>query len=956
MLSKALNKANSAVKLDNDTNYTAAREAYIEACVLLQQVLARTNGEDDRKKLEAIRHTYTSRIDDLNTIVLDNLGDDKALPARPDSPGYHGVHLELAGGDSQSDAATITRSTRDPSPNLQISSHPTTIYSDFSRTADTSQGLLPPFSGPAMRRHFEGGSLTIPRSDAGIVPAPLSPFRPTTPAAKAPTPEPIVRQDFSMGAERERQVSDYRAHGRNLSHESASWLDPIDESGGSVGSSVHSRSSSRIIRKHIRQPSGNTEAEFDAALDAAVEAAYDDGYEPMEPPSLNHDEDEDNVMAASMRKVELARERVRETGREMAIETARGHERQRQMSLGQDSQVYGGFFDANDSDEEEERMLEEMTRGYVMEDFTLNQKPRYQSSVPRESDSSGLTSRTWHSSMGSNPATGTTTLTTVSEMASQGNSIDPSSLPSMPPPTQSLPQPPTNRLSTVAGMRNRRISSQNTKQLKIETSKLGPAPTVPLAPSAATSSAASSAVPPKPSGNYIAQQRQALSATSTRGPFSTLAPASPVRGISPAEAPAHTPMSPVDDEDEEYFGTGSPTAIGPGMRKNFSSSSLKSLKSRQLSLSHGDEHDPSPVTPLSRQISNTSVTRQPVPALPTPLATTFAEKMTGGGFGGLHLFDSDFHAPDVQSPGSSHGVQQQSPDVPLPLEPCPSEAMFRPFWLMRALYQTLAHPRGGYISNKLFVPREAWNVKGVKLRNVEDKVSACDLLTAALLKLARVDSTDADALLDEMQSFENYIETVQGTLTRRLGGEVGTQGMNTLKEEKESEPALIPRNNSVSVKAGAFSWRRLRSKGSAVNLAATYSVKSATNGMGAGVAGIPEKEVTSSGGSIPSLPMVAHPSSRPAKRDVASVKFDGPNANYMASLARLFDAAQIVDQIARQVDDPGLRHADKTQVGLELCTRHAAEFFGFYICRWVLADLSMLLDKFVKRGSEWVLS
>jgi hypothetical protein len=103
----------------------------------------------------------------------------------------------------------------------------------------------------------------------------------------------------------------------------------------------------------------------------------------------------------------------------------------------------------------------------------------------------------------------------------------------------------------------------------------------------------------------------------------------------------------------------------------------------------------------------------------------------------------------------------------------------------------------------------------------------------------------------------------------------------------------------------------------------------------------------------------------------------------MASLARLFDAAQTVgeyyygrllgihgdrwkkkmltmfspaDQIARQVDDPGLRHADKTQVGLELCTRHAAEFFAFYVCRFALADLTLLMDKFVKRGTEWVLA
>jgi hypothetical protein len=61
------------------------------------------------------------------------------------------------------------------------------------------------------------------------------------------------------------------------------------------------------------------------------------------------------------------------------------------------------------------------------------------------------------------------------------------------------------------------------------------------------------------------------------------------------------------------------------------------------------------------------------------------------------------------------------------------------------------------------------------------------------------------------------------------------------------------------------------------------------------------------------------------------------------------------DQIARQVEDPGLKHSSPTHVGLELSARHAAEFFGFYICRFVLTDVTMMLDKFIKRGSEWVL-
>ncbi|KAH9885705.1 hypothetical protein F4778DRAFT_774254 [Xylariomycetidae sp. FL2044] len=942
MLSKALSKANIAVQLDNAQNYGAARESYLEACELLQQVLARTNGEDDRKKLEAIRRTYTSRIEDLDGLVPVSTQNHKALPSRPDSVDYHDVQMELAGGETPVETATATTVTRIQPPVMEPRAAEETPF------GTSPDRYLPQstFTRSPRRRNFEGSSLSIPRANEGFIPAPLSPRRPISPA-KPPSPEPIVRRDFSLPSDRLMPAPDLgRGHRRNLSHESASWLDPIDESGGSTASSVHSRSSSRIRRRHIRNVSGDTEAEFDAALDAAVEAAYDDGYEPMSPRGTSYDVDEMDVVAKALRKVELAKERVRQTEREAAIELAKERERQRQMSLSQGSQSFSGNFFDNDSDDEE-RVLDEMTRRYRMENFGLDQQSRY--GVPRESDSSGVTTRTWHSSMGSNPPTGTTALSTVTELPPSGPFSKTASPMLPPPPPQALPQVPPPRPSSASGVRSRRLSGQNPKQLKIETAQINRPPNMPLPPvgSAAQSRAA---------GGFAAQQRQVQSATSTRpGPFSMRAPTSPIRGVSPGEAfaPASPSRNYTLGQDVDEPRTGSPSSVRGGMRKNFSSSSLKSLKSRQFSsVSQIDDSDLSPNTPLSHQISNTSTARQPaLPALPTPLAAAFQDKMTG--IGGLHLFDSDFHSPTAHSPNSAH--HQNNPDAPMPLEPCPSDVTLRPFWLMRALYQTLAHPRGGYISNRLFVPRDAWKVKGVKLKALDDKISQCDLLTAALLKLARVDSNDADAVLEEMQSLESMLETVQMTLIRRLGNEVGTQGVSFLNSEKDGEGApSVPRSSSVSQKPGAFSWRRLRTKGSAVNLTNSYGGKS-TSGSGGGVSSA-EKDTTNSVGSIASLPMVAHPSSRPAKRDVASVKFDGPWANYMASLARLFDAAQTVDQIARQVEDPGLRHADKTQVGLELCTRHAAEFFGFYICRFVLTDLSMLLDKFVKRGSEWVLN
>ena len=60
MLSKALQKANHAVLLDRAENYEGAMDAYGEACDLLLQVMLRSSGDEDRKKLEEIVSTLQS--------------------------------------------------------------------------------------------------------------------------------------------------------------------------------------------------------------------------------------------------------------------------------------------------------------------------------------------------------------------------------------------------------------------------------------------------------------------------------------------------------------------------------------------------------------------------------------------------------------------------------------------------------------------------------------------------------------------------------------------------------------------------------------------------------------------------------------------------------------------------------------------------------------------------------
>ncbi|PHH76670.1 hypothetical protein CDD80_1348 [Ophiocordyceps camponoti-rufipedis] len=714
-----------------------------------------------------------------------------------------------------------------------------------------------------------------------------------------------------------------------------SWLDPIEESIGSARSSTHSRSSSHGYRRlHLRKTSGDTEMEFDTALDAAIEAAYDDGYEVD---GYGQGDANDEVVSRVLRKVEMARERVRQTESD-----EQGPLRRQVPQQPEKREPPGDFFD-DDSSEEEERMLDEIARDYGLQEFAVSrQRKASLSSRPESRGRPGAPRRTpaeASSAMESLP------LSRVNGSAGPRKAVSKTLRPSAPPPAQSLPELPAPRSASAQSVRNRRLSGQNAKQLVIDTTDRRPPP-----PPAPATTNFEDLVEPRRPATAIDQGRGAQAGDVARVATMPRRRASPrTADIMPSE-PMFLDSPPrgarVHGEGDDPVGRRSDSPSTSKLRKNFSSSSLRSSKGRNVALSHVDDApEVSPGTPSSSYLPGSARTGV-VPALPTPLATAFREHADGSAMGGPHLFEDSFHQAS-----SSPSVTPTSAllNTPVPLEPCPNDFLLRPFWLMRCLYQTVTHPRGGYLSTKLFVPKDVWKVKSVKLKGVEDKIACCDYITARLQKLSRADTCDADAVLEEMEGLEVVLEHAQATLSRRLGSEVGVQGSGTLFKEASNitdadGTSGMPRASSISSKP-SFSWRRLRSKNSAIGLAGSYIGKQG---------GAPD--VSKEHATMPTLPMTPQVASRPAKRDISQAQFLGPNASYMSSLARLFDAAQAVDQIARQIDDPGLRHADKTQVGLELCTRRVAEFFAFYICRFVLTDLGLLLDKFIKRGSEWVLA
>jgi hypothetical protein len=213
------------------------------------------------------------------------------------------------------------------------------------------------------------------------------------------------------------------------------------------------------------------------------------------------------------------------------------------------------------------------------------------------------------------------------------------------------------------------------------------------------------------------------------------------------------------------------------------------------------------------------------------------------------------------------------------------------------------------LSTKLFIPRDVWRVKGVKLKNVEDKAANCDLLTAALQKLASVDTFDADAVLEEMQALEVVLDQVQAQLAKKLGNEVGVQSVATLFKDATTvgEGGSMsdslgrsmhgsqdhgPKGAVAQGKSYLSSWRKLRSKNSGVNLASMAGPKGGD---------VPKDSLN-----MATVPMTSLPAVRLVKRDMSGMAFEGPNSGYMGSLAKLFDAAQILGKAKCVCDAKGL--------------------------------------------------
>ncbi|PWN32473.1 uncharacterized protein FA14DRAFT_74564 [Meira miltonrushii] len=310
----------------------------------------------------------------------------------------------------------------------------------------------------------------------------------------------------------------------------------------------------------------------------------------------------------------------------------------------------------------------------------------------------------------------------------------------------------------------------------------------------------------------------------------------------------------------------------------------------------------------------------------------------------------------------------------------PNEKCLRPFHTMKQLSKSIE--KGSYLTQKLFLPKELWlqNVGGSRLSAVDTKIRMVDLMSTSmdnvenygqfLLHEMSFNQPGTTAIhvakfvksLDEMES---VMMEVQHTLNKKLGNLEGSNGPS-------SSSTSGPGSGMGGGNAGGASGSSVMSNSTSGGTIGKRSNLNTFNALSSKLS----KSINH---------MVAHNSKSTT---------DSP-AVYIEGLSRLFNKSQILgDHLSallesRQHNHPGESSQDVTittnasggggaangayatgmpmglppmeigysglqedmQTMIEFRLRKMSEFFANVVLRFVLHDLTILVDKSVKRNA-----
>ncbi|KTW28113.1 hypothetical protein T552_01974 [Pneumocystis carinii B80] len=218
----------------------------------------------------------------------------------------------------------------------------------------------------------------------------------------------------------------------------------------------------------------------------------------------------------------------------------------------------------------------------------------------------------------------------------------------------------------------------------------------------------------------------------------------------------------------------------------------------------------------------------------------------------------------------------------------PRNPIEKTYWLMKILQKLLMpfiiKSEGSYITPQLFIPKDIWYVKNVKLKGEEEKIKVCESLIFTLNKIKSLKKDDLQSLIKELVYLDNMVDIFRFWLLKKFGTEV-----------------VNPKKRYGIIKFISKS---------------KFLIKTPP----------PDQFNTHKFG---------------------IVQFDGPRKSYLTSIYRLFGSAQIIGQVLNIFDFHELPL--KARDSIHQILINISDFFENVICHFVLMDINVLLDHFIKQ-------
>ncbi|KAH9818511.1 hypothetical protein DFH28DRAFT_960605, partial [Melampsora americana] len=266
------------------------------------------------------------------------------------------------------------------------------------------------------------------------------------------------------------------------------------------------------------------------------------------------------------------------------------------------------------------------------------------------------------------------------------------------------------------------------------------------------------------------------------------------------------------------------------------------------------------------------------------------------------------------------------------LMPYPTNPIRRPFHLMRQIRTTIL--TGAYVSSKLYVPKQMWQQKGIRLNALESKMKLIELLENGLDLFEH----DGKLFLNLMKGGGGGSSSLNLNSTNKMNELLGaTERFN--KRLESFHEVLDGIENGLAKKLGLGSYFKSLKESKETD----GNHHTTTTGFGVD----PSSKRFGSG--------LANKLGKGLDRIAIGRNAGDLIGTYVEGISKLFAHSQIIDAHLSCLGNS--IYLDKigkeNKVSIESKLKRVSEFYSIVVCRFVVADMGILLDKFVKKGGNW---